>query len=111
MSAEAAEDDGVGAGVGLDAGYAAGWAEARGRGEDALAGPLLPYAMHFGLVQRGDLPLVRFARDWVRALSVLPGWHPEVPKAPDPLSEPVPVDNSAARTTTIHSDSSSVGSA
>lgn len=63
------------------------------QGEDALAGPLLPYAMHFGLVHGDDLPLVRFAHQWVRTFSVLPGWHQEVPKAPDPLSEPVPVDN------------------
>jgi hypothetical protein len=63
------------------------------QGEDAVAGPLLPYAMHFGLVHGDDLPLVRFARHWVRTFSVLPGWHQEVPKAPDPLSEPVPVDN------------------
>ena len=63
------------------------------QGEDAVAGPLLPYAMHFGLVHRDDLPLVPFARHWVRTFSVLPGWHQEVPRAPDPLSEPVPVDN------------------
>jgi hypothetical protein len=63
------------------------------QGEDALAGPLLPYAMHFGLVHSDDQPLVPFARQWVRAFSVLPGWHLEAPKAPDPLSEPVPVDN------------------
>jgi hypothetical protein len=63
------------------------------QGEDGLAGPLLPYAMHFGLVHGDDLPLARFARHWVRTFSVLPGWHPEVPKAPDPLSEPVAVDN------------------
>ncbi len=67
---------------------------ATSQGEEALAGPLLPYAMHFGLVHGDDLPLVRFARHWVRTFSVLPGWHQEVPKAPDPLSEPVPVDNS-----------------
>jgi hypothetical protein len=63
------------------------------RGEDALAGPLLPYALQFGLVHGDDLPLVRFAHDWVRTFSVLPGWHQERPQAPDPLSEPVPVDN------------------
>jgi hypothetical protein len=68
---------------------------ASSQGEDALAGPLLPYAMHFGLVHGDDLPLARFARHWVRAFSVLPGWHQEYPKAPDPLSEPVPVDNTS----------------
>jgi hypothetical protein len=66
---------------------------AMSQGDEALAGPLLPYAMHFGLVHGDDLPLVRFAHHWVRTFSVLPGWHQEVPKAPDPLSEPVPVDN------------------
>jgi hypothetical protein len=50
--------------------------------------------MHFGLVH-DDLPLARFARHWVRAFSVLPGWHEEYPKAPDPLREPVPVDNTS----------------
>jgi hypothetical protein len=63
--------------------------------EEVLAGPLLPYAMHFGLVRGDDLPLARFARHWVRTFAVLPGWHEEQPKAPDPLSEPVPVDNTA----------------
>jgi hypothetical protein len=66
---------------------------ATSQGGDALAGPLLPFAMHFGLVHDNDMPLFRFARDWVRRFSVLPGWHQELPKAPDPLSEPVPVDN------------------
>jgi hypothetical protein len=56
-------------------------------------GPLLPYAMHFGLLRDDDLPLARFARHWVRTFSVLPGWHQEQPKAPDPLTEPVPTDN------------------
>ena len=68
---------------------------ATSQGEEALAGPLLPYALHFGLVHGEDLPLVRFARHWVSTFSVLPGWHQQVPKAPDPLSEPVPVDNSS----------------
>jgi len=68
---------------------------ATSQGEDALAGALLPYAMHFGLVHRDDLPLALFARHWVRAFSVLPGWHQEYPKAPDPLSEPMPVDNTS----------------
>jgi hypothetical protein len=68
---------------------------ATSQGESALAGPLLPYAMHFGLVHGDDLPLARFARHWVRAFSALPGWHQEYPKAPDPLSEPVPVHNAS----------------
>ena len=52
------------------------------QGEDAVAGRLLPNAMHFGLVHGDDLPLVRFARHWVRTFSVLPGWHQELPQAP-----------------------------
>jgi hypothetical protein len=60
------------------------------QGQQALTGPLLPYAMHFGLIRDDDLPLVRFARDWVTEFSPLPGWHSPPPKAPDPLSEPVP---------------------
>jgi len=68
---------------------------ATSQGEDALAGPLLPYAMHFGLVRGEDLPLVRFAHHWVRTFSPLPEWHQEVPKPYDPLSEPEPVDNTA----------------
>lgn len=67
---------------------------ASSQGEDALAGPLLPYALRFGLV-RGDQPLARFARHWVSAFSPLPGWHEDFPKAPDPLSEPVPVDKTS----------------
>jgi hypothetical protein len=60
------------------------------QGEQALTGSLLPYAMHFGLIRDDGLPLVRFAHDWVSEFSALPGWHTPPPKAPDPLSEPVP---------------------
>jgi hypothetical protein len=67
---------------------------ATSQGEDALTGPLLPYAMRFGLVH-DDLPLARFARHWVRTFPVLLGWHEEYPKAPDPLREPVPADNTS----------------
>ncbi len=54
------------------------------QGEGALAGPLLPYAMHLGLVHSDDLPLVPFARHWVRTFSVLLGFlrfdgHPDPP--------------------------------
>ena len=68
---------------------------ATSQGEDALAGPLLRYAMHFGLAHDDDLSPARFARHWVRAFSVAPGSHEEYPKAPDPLREPVPVDNTS----------------
>lgn len=40
-----------------------------------------------GIVPR---PLVRFAHDWVSEFSALPGWRTPTPKAPDPLSGPVP---------------------
>jgi hypothetical protein len=50
---------------------------ASSQSQDGLAGPLLPYAMHFGLVDDTDMPLFRFARYWVRTFSVLPGWHQE----------------------------------
>jgi hypothetical protein len=35
--------------------------------KDALAGALLPYALHFGLVSGDQTPLARFAHAWVRA--------------------------------------------
>ncbi len=63
------------------------------QGEQGLTGSLLPYAMHFGLIRNDELPLVRFAHDWVSQFSVLPGWHTPPPKAPDPLSEPVPTSD------------------
>ena len=43
-------------------------------GESAFDGPLLPYALHFGLVRAGELPLARFAGAWVGAFAGLPGW-------------------------------------
>jgi hypothetical protein len=63
------------------------------QGESALAGPLLPYAMHFGMTCQQDLPLVRLAQHWVVRFSALPGWHAAVPRAPNPLDDPVPLDN------------------
>lgn len=62
-------------------------------GPDAVSGPLLPYALHFGMLGGSDLPLARFAHDWVSALSTLPGWHQPKPENPDPLKFPVPLDN------------------
>jgi hypothetical protein len=47
-----------------------------GEGEDALTGELLPYALHFALVSRDEVPLARFAQDWGRAFADLPGWRP-----------------------------------
>jgi hypothetical protein len=63
------------------------------QGEHAFAGSLLPYAMRFGMAGHQDTPLLRFARAWVASFSALPGWHPPMPTAPDPLNDPVPLDN------------------
>jgi len=45
------------------------------QGESAFDGPSLPYALHFGLVHSGELPLARFAAAWVGAFAGLPGWR------------------------------------
>ena len=34
--------------------------------QEFLTGVLLPYALHFGLMTDAQLPLARFARDWVK---------------------------------------------
>jgi hypothetical protein len=50
-------------------------------GEEALEGPLLPYALHFQLVDRDRVPLGRFAHAWLDAFAHVPGWgHPAPPK-------------------------------
>jgi len=43
-------------------------------GPEILDGPLLPYALHFGLA-RTDHPLARFAHAWVAAFAELPEWR------------------------------------
>ena len=45
-----------------------------GRGPEILDGPLLPYALHFGLTSPGH-PLARFAHAWVAAFAELPEWR------------------------------------
>jgi hypothetical protein len=45
-------------------------------GEEALGGTLLPFALRFGLVSGDQVPLARFAHDWVRTFGDLPGWRP-----------------------------------
>jgi hypothetical protein len=45
-------------------------------GEEAVGGTLLPFALRFGLVSGDQLPLARFAHDWVRTFGDLPGWRP-----------------------------------
>jgi len=66
------------------------------QGPSGLAGPLLPYALRLGMLGDSDLPLVRFAHDWVSSLSALPGWHPPVPRKPNPLEDPVPLNNDSS---------------
>jgi len=61
------------------------------QGQAALIGPLLPYALHFGMVDRDQLPLVRFAHAWVTAFAGLPGWHQPPASKPD-FDEPDAVD-------------------
>jgi hypothetical protein len=53
--------------------------------EDVLAGPLLPFALRFGLASDDGIPLARFARAAVRTLVSEPGWSPPQPdrKKPD----------------------------
>jgi hypothetical protein len=57
------------------------------QGQNALAGELLPYALHFGMADRDQLPLVKFAHTWVDAFAGLPGWHQPPPSPPD-FNEP-----------------------
>ena len=64
------------------------------QGRDALTGPLLPYALHFGMIRADEHPLSRFAHDWVQAFSALPGWHLPEPKHYDPKDDPVPMGES-----------------
>jgi hypothetical protein len=51
-------------------------------GEEAAFGTLLPFALRFGLVSGDQLPLARFAHDWVRTFGDLPGWRPAQPGRP-----------------------------
>ena len=48
---------------------------ATGLGQAGLNGRLLPYALHFGMIQGDQLPLARFPHSWVAAFAGLPGWH------------------------------------
>jgi hypothetical protein len=45
------------------------------QGEDALADRLLPFALHFGMVERDQLTLVKFAHAWVGEFANVPGWQ------------------------------------
>src|SRR5260370_1198581 len=48
--------------------------------QDVLAGPLLPYALRFGLISDDESPLARFAHAAVRTLANEPGWMPPQPE-------------------------------
>jgi hypothetical protein len=64
------------------------------QGADVLTGPLLPYALHFGMIPADQHPLSRFAHDWVKAFSALPGWHLPEPRHYDPQrDDPVPTND------------------
>jgi len=52
------------------------------QGMDALADRLLPFALHFGIVERDRLPLVQFAHGWVAAFGRTPGWYQPQPSRP-----------------------------
>jgi hypothetical protein len=57
-------------------------------GVSAFAGRLLPYALHFGLADPDQDPLVRFAHSFAAVLADLPGWRPpEHTRPPMVLSE------------------------
>jgi hypothetical protein len=68
------------------------------QGGDALTGPLLPYALHFGMIPADQHPLSRFAHDWVETFSALPGWHLPEPRPYDPQrDDPVPTNAPGVR--------------
>lgn len=57
-------------------------------GASAFAGRLLPYALHFGLADQDQDPLVRFAHAFAAVFADLPGWRPpEHTRPPMVLSE------------------------
>jgi hypothetical protein len=69
------------------------------RGPAGLDGPLLPYALHFGMISGDEIPLARFAHAWVATFKDLPGWKPAVRPHPDlaarDLEEYKPAPNTA----------------
>jgi hypothetical protein len=56
-------------------------------GQGALADRLLPYALHFGMIDRSQVPLGRFAQAWVETFVSLPAWHQQPRGKPD-FTEP-----------------------
>lgn len=57
--------------------------------EDVLAGPLLPFALRFGLASDDGIPLARFAHAAVRTLVSEPGWAPSPPNRKKPDDVPI----------------------
>jgi integrase len=55
--------------------------KAQGNAE-ALAGELLPYALHFGMAGQDTPALARFSHAFTAAFASLAGWHPSAPPAP-----------------------------
>jgi hypothetical protein len=53
-------------------------------GNQALAGELMPYALHFGLLTTGAAPLARFAQAWVERFKNMVSWsaHRQQPRGP-----------------------------
>jgi hypothetical protein len=49
----------------------------------ALAGELLPYALHFGMAGQDTPALARFAHAFTATFASLDGWHPSAPQRPD----------------------------
>jgi hypothetical protein len=56
---------------------------AAGQGRNALTGRLLPFALHFGMVERDQLTLVKFAHAWAAASASIPGWQQPAPGRPN----------------------------
>jgi hypothetical protein len=53
------------------------------QGKDAVTGRLLPFALHFGMLDRDQTILVKFAHAWVAAFASLPAWHQPDPSRPN----------------------------
>lgn len=51
--------------------------------QESLTGRLLPYALHFGLIDREQLRLGRFTQAWVDMFGNLPGWTQPPARRPD----------------------------
>ena len=79
-------------------------ATGQGQGQDALAGQLLPFALHFGMVEREQLTLLRFAHAWVAASvghsRLAPSKIPPDPASMSPMQSQSPPSTSRSWTGT-----------